>query len=94
MTGIYRTADGEAYATPTPPVPDVGVAAATVGTHIDKARRNAGWTTVELATLAGVGRNHTAAICRGDRTATVEQARRLCAALGVAVPAEYASIGT
>ncbi len=88
MINTYVTADGEAYAIPHPPTPDVGVAATTVGTHIDRARRAAGWTTRQLAQRAGITTSAVGRILNNSRQPSPEQVERLCAALDIDLPAD------
>ncbi len=61
---------------------------------IDKARHAAGLTCHQLATQAGIGYGTVADILRGRRHPTLEQVRRLCAVLGIDVPARYSWIRT
>ncbi len=86
MTYTWTTAEGDVFALPAPSV-DVGVADDTVGTVFDKARRDLGWTTAQLARQAGITASTVGRILNGSRPPSAEQARRLSAALGVDVVA-------
>lgn len=59
---------------------------------VDRARHAAGLSHHQLADLAGLGRGTVDRILHDGRPPTLEQMRRLCAALGIDVPARYAWI--
>lgn len=92
MTAVHVTGDGEAYAVHDPDLwpnllPDDAV------TLIDRARRAAGLTCDQLAERAGISPRAVKTALSGHRNPSLEQLRRMCTALGIVLPAEYAWIG-
>ncbi len=61
---------------------------------IDRARQAAGLTRRQLAHQAGLAHPVVAGVLDGWTSPTLEQIRRLCAALNIPVPARYSWIRT